>query len=474
MLLQPLIRSLVLALVLGSSAMAQTLQSPLVDSAKMIPDEQVPQVVAAIDDLRITRDIWLVVWTIDDLAGESIESASVTQFKKWQIGEAKKDNGLLLVIAPKERKMRLEVGYGLEGDIPDIRAKSLLDKHLRPNLKKNDLAAGVLAIISELSNQPLAQSTETHPPETEIPAEFKKRVIDLDSTLDQDSMKYMYNQIKWRSEEGVDLWLFFGNGPESELVIGRTQIENRKRQVVLYLDMLNRSAKLANQPDFGDRVFWEEFVNDLTRAMRDRHIDNALGSTNGKLRDEIYTLEFEEERKQNQAEDALMAKRIFSIWSLAIGVLSLILGLKFEGKIKRVLAEGFRARDHQKFQFKVDKFVTFYKTTIPPSLLLLAVCIYFFNNYETHLDTALLFACATGAIFLGYVFACDWTYRAMEPSDLSAERKMLLIKILGIPASGTSSGGSSSGSGSSSRSSSSSRSYSGGGRSGGGGASSSW
>lgn len=456
--------------------MAETLQSPLVDSAKMIPDEQVPQVVAAIDDLRIARDIWLVVWTVDDLVGESIESASVTQFKKWKIGEAKKDNGLLLVIAPKERKMRLEVGYGLEGEIPDIRANFLLDKHLRPQLKKNDLAGGVLALISELIVQPPAQSTETHRPEPEIAAKFKQRVIDLDGTLDQDSMKYMYNQIEWRSEEGVDLWLFFGNGPESELGIGRTQIENRKRQVVLYLDMLNRNAKLANKPDFGDRVFWDEFVNDLTRAMRDRHIVNALGSTNGKLRNEIYTLEFEEERKRNQAEDALMAKRIFSIWSLAIGVLSLILGLKFERKINRVLAEGFRARDHQKTQFKLDKFVTFYKTTIPPSLLLLAVCIYFFNSYETHLETTLLFACATGAIFLGYVFACDWTYRAMEPSDLSAERKMLLRKILGIPASGTSSGRSSSGfgSGSSSSSSSSSRSYSGGGRSGGGGASSSW
>jgi len=87
----------------------------------------------------------LVVATVPSLDGESIEQAAVQLFAKWGIGKKGEDKGVLLLVAPKERKLRIEVGYGLEGILTDATSGAIRDQFMLPYFKKGDFSKGLLA-----------------------------------------------------------------------------------------------------------------------------------------------------------------------------------------------------------------------------------------------------------------------------------------------------------------------------------------
>ena len=66
---------------------------------------------------RTTNQI--AVLTVPTLGGVGIEEYAVAVFKEWKLGQKGKDNGILVIVSPKDRRMRIEVGYGLEGTMPD-------------------------------------------------------------------------------------------------------------------------------------------------------------------------------------------------------------------------------------------------------------------------------------------------------------------------------------------------------------------
>ena len=80
---------------------------------------------------RTTNQI--AVLTIQTLGGESIEEYAVAVFKEWKLGQKGKDNGILLIVSPGDRRMRIEVGYGLEGIMPDSVAGSIIRDVLTPS-----------------------------------------------------------------------------------------------------------------------------------------------------------------------------------------------------------------------------------------------------------------------------------------------------------------------------------------------------
>lgn len=99
----------------------------------------------------------VVVATIESLGGETIETYGVRLGRSWGIGQAEGDNGIVLIIAPNERKVRIEVGYGLEGDIPDAIASNIIQAKILPRFWENDfdggVMAGVTAIIAALGGE---------------------------------------------------------------------------------------------------------------------------------------------------------------------------------------------------------------------------------------------------------------------------------------------------------------------------------
>ncbi len=95
----------------------------------------------------------LAVLTIDATSPLDIETYAVKLFEKWGIGKKGKNNGVLILVAVKDRQARIEVGYGLEGAIPDALAKNIIEKSMVPFFKKGDYNTGVLqgaAVISKL------------------------------------------------------------------------------------------------------------------------------------------------------------------------------------------------------------------------------------------------------------------------------------------------------------------------------------
>ncbi len=86
-----------------------------------------------------------VVATVPSLQGTSIEDYANRLFRFWKLGQEKKNNGVLLLVAPNERKVRIEVGYGLEGILTDAVASTIIQTTILPAFRKGDMPAGIVA-----------------------------------------------------------------------------------------------------------------------------------------------------------------------------------------------------------------------------------------------------------------------------------------------------------------------------------------
>lgn len=101
----------------------------------------------------------LVVATLPELQGVSIEEYGYQLGRHWGIGQEEKDNGALLIVAPNERKVRIEVGYGLEGRLTDAQSSAIINQTLTPAFREGDYARGisegVAAMIRVLGGDPM-------------------------------------------------------------------------------------------------------------------------------------------------------------------------------------------------------------------------------------------------------------------------------------------------------------------------------
>jgi uncharacterized protein len=87
--------------------------------------------------------IQLVVATVPSLQGSDIETYANELFRTWKLGQAQKNNGVLLLVAPNERKVRIEVGYGLEGTLTDAVASVIIASAIVPRFKDGDFPGGI-------------------------------------------------------------------------------------------------------------------------------------------------------------------------------------------------------------------------------------------------------------------------------------------------------------------------------------------
>lgn len=92
----------------------------------------------------------IVIATVKSLQGYSIEAFSVELARKWALGQKSKNNGILLLIAPNERKVRIEVGYGLEGVLTDLISHEIIANTIVPYFKRGDFDRGVLSSTKQI------------------------------------------------------------------------------------------------------------------------------------------------------------------------------------------------------------------------------------------------------------------------------------------------------------------------------------
>ena len=145
---------LAVALVLiATVAAAQTfppLTGRIVDQAGILSPEARAALEPKLVDLEERSGIQLVVATVNSLEGREIEPYTNELFRAWQLGEAGRNNGVLLLVAPNERRVRIEVGYGLEGTLTDALSKVIITNAITPRFKAGDFSGGVTRGVDDI------------------------------------------------------------------------------------------------------------------------------------------------------------------------------------------------------------------------------------------------------------------------------------------------------------------------------------
>ena len=140
-------------LLLPLAALAQSfppLAGRVVDAANLLKPEDRAAIEAKLKAHEDKTSDQVVVATIRSLEGTSIEDYANRLFRAWQLGQAKTNNGVLLLVAPAERKVRIEVGYGLEGALTDALSKVIIAAAVAPQFQQGDFAGGIDAGIDAI------------------------------------------------------------------------------------------------------------------------------------------------------------------------------------------------------------------------------------------------------------------------------------------------------------------------------------
>jgi uncharacterized protein len=128
----------------GQNFEVPALKDPVNDYAGMITADVQSQINQAFRNIKDAGGSQIVVLTVKNLNGSTIEQASIQIVDAWKLGDKQKDNGVLLLIASEERQMRIEVGQGLEGDLTDAYAKRIIEEAMVPLFKAGNVSEGVL------------------------------------------------------------------------------------------------------------------------------------------------------------------------------------------------------------------------------------------------------------------------------------------------------------------------------------------
>jgi uncharacterized protein len=140
--------ALLLALIVGSPVAAQTFPKFtgfVVDGANVLPPDREAALTASLDALQKDTGRQLVVATVPDLQGYPIEDYGYRLGRAWGVGLKDLDNGAILIVAPNERRVRVEVGYGLTPVLTDALSSLIISQAILPAFRAGDMPGGVVA-----------------------------------------------------------------------------------------------------------------------------------------------------------------------------------------------------------------------------------------------------------------------------------------------------------------------------------------
>lgn len=129
------------------------LNNPIIDLAGLLHAKDSELLARNIYEIHAQGGPQIGVFVTNDLQGYAIEDFSIRLAESWKLGGDKKDNGLIIVIAPQDRKLRIEVGGGIEGDITDLEADRWIRDLLTPAFKQNQYALGINSVLAEVAGK---------------------------------------------------------------------------------------------------------------------------------------------------------------------------------------------------------------------------------------------------------------------------------------------------------------------------------
>ncbi len=142
----------------GFKAVAANIPDPVgdiyvQDFAHVLSDNEKNELIELGKYLDDHTQAQIAVLTINSLENEAVEEYALEAFRQYGLGNAEKDNGVLLLLAPKEHKIRVEVGYGLEGALPDGKVGRILDSYAIPYLEQDEINLAITNTYKQLFNE---------------------------------------------------------------------------------------------------------------------------------------------------------------------------------------------------------------------------------------------------------------------------------------------------------------------------------
>ncbi len=135
----------------AASVAVPPLQQRVTDHAGLLNEAESGQITQQIRQLEEKTGHQLAVLTVDSTGDDTIEQYATRVFDAWQLGDKQRDDGVLLVMAKNDHTVRIEVGYGLEGEITDLQASQIINQHIIPWFKQNDYPRGLLSGVQAIS-----------------------------------------------------------------------------------------------------------------------------------------------------------------------------------------------------------------------------------------------------------------------------------------------------------------------------------
>lgn len=155
---------LLLAVSLAAEVEIPRLESHVMDLTATLSTDEKQQLETLLTDYEKKKGSQIAVLIVPSTKPEEIEQYSIRVVEKWKLGRKGVDDGILILVAKEDRRVRIEVGYGLEGILPDAKAMRIIDEQIVPNFKNGDfyegIESGVKAVIGVISGETLPAPVE--------------------------------------------------------------------------------------------------------------------------------------------------------------------------------------------------------------------------------------------------------------------------------------------------------------------------
>jgi uncharacterized protein len=160
---------------IGALPSASALETPRLnarinDTAKLFAPEQAQALEAKLEAHEKKTTNQIVVLTLPSLEGEALEDFSVRVGREWGLGQEKRNNGVLILVAAKERAIRIEVGFGLEGALTDAESSSIIRNVIVPAFQRGDFYGGIDQAIDAIQTAIVGEFKADDRPKNERPA----------------------------------------------------------------------------------------------------------------------------------------------------------------------------------------------------------------------------------------------------------------------------------------------------------------
>ena len=127
------------------------LNDPMVDAAHVLSASDAASIGARLRAYELSSGHQIAVATVPSLEGYEIRDYGVRLFRFWALGAKQKNDGVLMLVAPTEHKVSIEVGYGLEGDLTDAVSRIIIENAIKPKFKAGDYAGGITAGLDDIT-----------------------------------------------------------------------------------------------------------------------------------------------------------------------------------------------------------------------------------------------------------------------------------------------------------------------------------